>query len=154
MCEPCEEQFPLIVKMKFLILLLVVLGAPSEAAISALELLKRADEHRSPSGDFSFVVKASEFKTKKLSKETVYKVYSKEGRYSLIETIYPERLLGRKLLMKESSLWLYLPNVHRPTRVSMQQRLTGEVSNGDIARTNFVDDYTPKLLGTVKWKKT
>lgn len=118
-----------------------------------MELLKRADEHRSPNGDFSFVVKASEFKSKKLSKETVYKVYSKESRYSLIETIYPERLLGRKLLMKENSLWLYLPNVHRPTRVSMQQRLTGEVSNGDIARTNFVDDYTPKLLGTVKWKK-
>lgn len=140
--------------MKFILILgLAVLSASSRAAFTALDLLKRADEHRSPAGDFSFVVKASEFKAKKLSKETVYKVYSKESRYSLIETIYPERLLGRKLLMKENSLWLYLPNVHRPTRVSMQQRLTGEVSNGDIARTNFVDDYTPKLLGKVTWQK-
>lgn len=138
---------------KYILVLLVVLGAPSLGAISALDILKKADEHRSPAGDFSFVVKASEFKAKTLSKETVYKVFSKEGRYSLIETIYPERMLGRKLLMKENALWLYLPNVHRPTRVSMQQRLTGEVSNGDIARTNFVDDYTPKLLGQVKWKK-
>ena len=33
-------------------------------------------------------------------------------------------------------------------RLSLSQRLTGEVSNGDLARANFAGDYKPKLLRT------
>jgi hypothetical protein len=47
--------------------------------------------------------------------------------------------------MRGNDLWLYLPSVKRPTRVGFQQRLTGEVSNGDIARTNFSNDYDAKM---------
>jgi len=64
----------------------------------------------------------------------------------LIETEFPERMQGRKVLMRDSDLWLYLPSIKRATRVSLQQRLTGEVSNGDLAKTSFHEDYTQKLL--------
>lgn len=114
-------------------------------ALSAEEIVEKADEIRGPSGAFSFNVRVKDFEGNKLQRENIYKVYSKDMKFSLIETIFPERHTGRKLLMA-SGLWLYLPTLKRPTRVGMQQRLTGEVSNGDIARTNFQKDYRPRLL--------
>src|SRR5690606_28178768 len=82
--------------------------------------------------------------------ETIYKVSAKGEKYALVETMSPVRMKGRKLLLREHDLWLWLPSVRRPTRVSMQQRLTGEVANGDIARTRFHQDYHPKIAGVVQ----
>jgi hypothetical protein len=33
-------------------------------------------------------------------------------------------------------------------RLSLAQRFVGQVSNGDLARANFVGDYTPRLVAT------
>jgi outer membrane lipoprotein-sorting protein len=43
---------------------------------------------------------------------------------------------------------MFLPRVSQPVRLSLAQRLTGQVANGDIARANFAGDYTPSLVGT------
>ena len=43
--------------------------------------------------------------------------------------------------MHDTDMWLSTPEIKRPVRISLQQKLTGEVSNGDIARTNFAGDY-------------
>jgi hypothetical protein len=45
-----------------------------------------------------------------------------------------------------------LPNVSKPLRISLQEKLTGEVANGDLARANFYGDYTPKLKATKRIK--
>jgi outer membrane lipoprotein-sorting protein len=52
--------------------------------------------------------------------------------------------------MKKHDLWMFLPTLKKPTRVSFEQRLTGEVSNGDLARTNFASDYDSKLISEDK----
>ena len=109
-------------------------------------ILKKVDSYRAPSGSFSFSVEVKEFDNKSAVRETVYRVFSKGSRFARIETTAPERLKGRKLLMVDNDLWLYLPTVNRPTRVSFQQKLTGEVSNGDIARTNFSGDYDARII--------
>jgi len=57
---------------------------------------------------------------------------------------------GQIMLMKERDLWLFLPSVSQPVRLSLAQRLVGEVANGDIARANFTGDYIPKLAGVEK----
>jgi outer membrane lipoprotein-sorting protein len=57
---------------------------------------------------------------------------------------------GQIMLMKGRDLWLFLPSVSQPVRLSLAQRLTGQVANGDIARANFSGDYNPKLVGTEK----
>ena len=54
------------------------------------------------------------------------------------------------MLMKGHDLWVFLPNVSQPVRLSLSQRLTGQVANGDIARANFAGDYDAKLLRTDK----
>lgn len=131
-------------------LLLLLCRALLAAEPSPDELVKIADEFRGPQGTFSCDVKVEDKNGDTSTGETTYKVYVKDIDYSLVETMQPERLKGRKLLMRRNNLWLYLPTVKRPTRVSLQQKLTGEVANGDIARTNFSSDYSAKLEGIEK----
>jgi outer membrane lipoprotein-sorting protein len=117
------------------------------------EMVKKADSARVPSGSIIFNVKVVDEGGTSPQKETRFRVSSKseaDHNYSLVETIYPERLQGRKLLMRDNDLWLYLPTISRPTRISLQERLSGEVSNGDIARTNFAGDYDASLVGNEK----
>lgn len=52
------------------------------------------------------------------------------------------------MLMKGRDLWVFMPNVSQPVRLSLSQRLTGQVANGDLARANFTGDYVPRLLRT------
>ncbi len=112
------------------------------------EILRKADDARAPEGDFSFMVKINDYDGSKLLRNQLYKVFCKGENYALIETEAPMRLKGRKILLRGDDLWLYLPSVAKPTRISLQQRLTGEVANGDIARTRFYDDYGAKISGT------
>src|SRR5690606_9378415 len=53
---------------------------------------------------------------------------------------------GQAILMKGRDLWIFMPSVSQPIRLSLSQRLTGQVANGDIARANFTGDYHPELL--------
>lgn len=116
---------------------------------SAVELLRLADEYRSPRGTYSFQVVVKDYLKKSLKAENSYKVFSKEGQKVLIETLAPTRLAGRKLLMA-GTLWMFLPTLKKPTQVSLQGKLTGEVSNGDIARMDYSRDYFAKIVGEKK----
>lgn len=142
-------------KILSIVFLIVKFGSiPSAASLpadpKAQEIVRKADEARYPAGQFSFFVKVTDSDEGSSSNETVYKVHTKDSDNSLVETKSPERMRGRKLLMKKHDLWMFLPNLKKPTRVGFEQRLTGEVSNGDLARTNFAEDYTAKLLGEEK----
>lgn len=119
------------------------------AAETANEMVSKSDKLRFIEEPTSFLVEVQDIKGSTTQK-TKYKVYTKGSKSSRVETIFPERQAGRKMLMKEDDLWLFTPDIKRPTRVSMQQRLTGEVANGDIVRTNFADDYEATLKGEEK----
>jgi outer membrane lipoprotein-sorting protein len=116
--------------------------------VSAESILQKADDARMPDGTISFYVRVEDRNGTEVLGDTTYHVWAKGEAQAMIETTLPARLKGRKLLMKGDDLWLYLPSVKRPTRVGLQQRLTGEVANGDIARTRFHADYKPKIVGT------
>lgn len=134
----------------FWVLLTVFVGlnAFAGAQPDGQEITKRADKVRVLADSQSFLVRVSDFSGGKLLRATTYKVYTKGQDFSLVDTVDPPRLRGRKMLMNGNNLWLFLPEVKRPTRVSLQQRLTGEVANGDIARTNFEADYLAELAGS------
>jgi outer membrane lipoprotein-sorting protein len=47
-------------------------------------------------------------------------------------------------------MWIYLPDTSRPVRITPLERLSGNASNGDIARTNYSVDYNPTYVRTEK----
>jgi outer membrane lipoprotein-sorting protein len=57
---------------------------------------------------------------------------------------------GQSVLMLGDDMWLYFPDTSRPMRISPLERLSGDASNGDVARTNYAVDYTPVYLRTEK----
>ncbi len=111
------------------------------------EIVKKADLRRGLGNTpHSFNVTI----TNQENKKEVYKVSFKDVNASLTEQTEPERARGRKLLMKDYDIWLYTQNIKKPLRISLEQKLTGEVANGDIARTNYAEDYDATILGVEK----
>jgi len=65
---------------------------------------------------------------------------------SLAETLEPLRSKGGRMLQVDRNMWLTKPGLKKPVAISPRQRLTGQAAIGDIAATNYVRDYNPKLL--------
>lgn len=62
------------------------------------------------------------------------------------ETQLPPRARGRKMLMINRNMWFTKPDLRKPVPISMRQRLSGGASNGDIASTNYAEDYRATRL--------
>lgn len=116
------------------------------ANLSPKDIVAKSDAKRGLQGSFSMNA-TIDFVDGKDVQKSVYTVKVKDTDASLVDQTEPERNRGRRLLMKGYDMWLFTPNIKRPVRVGMEQRLTGDVSNGDIARTNFKDDYDAKIEG-------
>lgn len=114
------------------------------------QIVEKADVVRNPQGEYTISVDVIAFTHDKESKKASYDVMVKGRDNTIIKTLKPENERGRVLLMKERNLWAFFPSVSKPLRLSMQERLIGEVSNGDIARANFSGDYDAKLLRVEK----
>jgi outer membrane lipoprotein-sorting protein len=133
-------------KISFLILMLLLfLPITAFAEIDANEIVKKADLKRGPGNvPHSFNVTITDQDDKK----EVFHVSFKDINSSLTEQKEPARAMGRKILMKDYDIWLYTPNIKKALRISLEQKLTGQVSNGDIARTNYAEDYEATILKT------
>lgn len=136
--------------MKYLstsLLVLVTTFSVLAADMDANEIVKKADLKRGLGNiSHSFVVTI----TNQDEKKEVYNVAFKDVNSTLTNQTEPERARGRKILMKDYDIWLYTPNIKKPLRISLEQKLTGEVANGDIARTNYAEDYESTILATEK----
>jgi len=121
-----------------------------ESDQEAREIVQKADEVRFPTQGFEVGVLIRNFEGKEATEAREYKVLSKGNQNTIVMTLQPASERGQILLMKERDLWLFLPEVSQPVRLSLAQRLTGLVANGDIARANFSGDYAPRLLGLEK----
>ncbi len=115
--------------------------------VSAQDILKYADLVRFPPEGFEVSVSIRTSEQGSLREERTLKVLSKGNENTLVMTVEPASERGQILLMKGRDLWMFLPKVSQPVRLSLAQRLLGQVSNGDIARANFAGDYTPTLVG-------
>jgi outer membrane lipoprotein-sorting protein len=115
--------------------------------VSAQDILKYADLVRFPPEGFEVSVSIRTSERGSPREERTFKVLSKGNENTLVMTVEPASERGQILLMKGRDLWMFLPKVSQPVRLSLAQRLLGQVSNGDIARANFAGDYTPTLVG-------
>ena len=136
----------------FLSLLLtfaLVARAATPAGINAEALLKQSDTYRNGWPSFVTHVKITNYESGKSDEEKLYEVSQKGTDKTYVEFMSP-REKGRHLLMLGDDMWVYLPDTSRPVRITPLERLSGDASNGDVARTNYAEDYTPVYVRTEK----
>ena len=124
-------------------LLLTLLLATTLHAEDATTILARSDEFRNPLTSFAIDVELTSYDGAK-SDTSKFRVYGKGSDRSVVEFMAPATEKGKFLLMLRDAMWIYMPSTSRPIRISPLQRLMGQASNGDVARTSFTVDYTPK----------
>jgi outer membrane lipoprotein-sorting protein len=116
----------------------------------AREIVEKADLVRFPGEGFQVDVAVNSSNAGQSVETRQYRVLSKGNENTIVMVTEPAADRGQIILMKGRDLWIFLPNVSQPVRLSLSQRLTGQVANGDLARANFAGDYTPKLVRTEK----
>jgi len=133
-----------------LIVLALACCRPGRAITPDAEaLLKQSDTYRNGWPSFVTHVKITDYESGQSDEEHLYEVSQKGTDKTYVEFMSP-REKGRHLLMLGDDMWVYLPDTSRPVRITPLERLSGDASNGDVARTNYAIDYTPVFLRTEK----
>lgn len=127
-------------KRLIVILLAALVTGSATADVPAADILARVDAYRSPLASFAIDVELTSVEGTK-SSSSKFRVYGKGSDRSVVEFLAPSSDRGRYLLMLRDAMWIYLPSASRPIRISPLQRLMGQASNGDVARTSFSVDY-------------
>lgn len=116
-------------------------------AVNAAELVQRADAIRFPRESFETYITVTNYSGGNAGDVREYRVMSRGNENTIVLTVSPASERGQALLMRGRDLWIFMPTVSQPVRLSLSQRLTGQVANGDLARANFAGDYDASLAG-------
>ena len=129
------------------IVFLIAWAALGHAATTpdATALLKRSDCYRNGWPSYTLRVKITNYEAGKSDEDHLYEVSQKGTDKTYVEFMSP-REKGRHLLMLADDMWIYLPDTSRPVRITPLERLSGDASNGDVARTNYAVDYSAEFL--------
>jgi outer membrane lipoprotein-sorting protein len=135
------------------IICVALLGVGSAlAAPTANEILVASDTIRNPGQPFSVTVTLTEFQAGKQVDTSTLTSFSRkqqqDGQFaSLIRFVLPARDAGKLMLKNGNDMWFYDPTSKASVRLSPQQRLLGQASNGDVATVNLAKDYKATLVG-------
>jgi Outer membrane lipoprotein-sorting protein len=58
----------------------------------------------------------------------------------------PANMNDRMVLMVDRNMWFIRSGLKKPVSLSPRQKLLGDAANGDIASTNYVEDYAATLI--------
>lgn len=122
-------------------------AAPVIAQPTPSQALSEADRVRNPGRPFRVTLALHEFIRGKVRNETGLIVYAHQdpqsGQFNnLVRYAEPARDAGKMVLLKGTSLWFYDPASKASIRISPQQRLIGQASEGDVLTVNLAHDYT------------
>ena len=128
------------------------ISALAHAAPDAQAILAASDAVRNPSKPFAVTVSLFEYRSSKQTDNNTLAVYSKPdgagGQYrNLIRFVAPQRDANKLMLKDGNDLWFYDPASQASIRLSPQQRLLGQASNGDVVTVNLAKDYKAELQG-------
>ena len=111
------------------------------AAIDGIDLLKQVDRNLEPESYESYR-KLINIEPNGTKKEFV--IYSvKKGKDQTASLfLAPSSDKGRSTLRQGDNMWLYIPNVGKPMRITSLQSVTGGVfNNADIMRLDYAQEY-------------
>ncbi len=127
-----------------------VATASVQAAPDAQAILAASDAVRNPGQPFRVTVTLTEYDKGQQIDNSTLSSYSRtvdnSGQFaSLIRFVLPGRDTGKLMLKNGNDLWFYDPGTKASVRISPQQRLMGDASNGDVITVNFARDYKATL---------
>jgi outer membrane lipoprotein-sorting protein len=133
----------------------VVLICGARAEPSGQEIIAQVNALRTPGQSFRVANVLTEYINGQARNSTSLVVFVKQNKdtleyNNLVRYVEPARDVGKMVLMNGSNMWFYDPSSKASVRISPQQRLLGQASNGDVATVNLPKDYTAKLLGDEK----
>lgn len=116
------------------------------AAPDAQALLSASDAIRNPAQAFRVTVTLTEFERGTQVNSTSLVSYARAletgGQFaSLMRFSQPVRDAGKVMFKSGSDLWFFDPGTKATVRISPQQRLIGQASNGDVVTVNLARDY-------------
>jgi outer membrane lipoprotein-sorting protein len=128
----------------------MLFAGPALAAPSAQAILAESDAIRNPGKPFSLTTTLVEYRAGKQVDANTLTVYSKadnaSGQFrSLIRYVAPARDANKLLLKNGNDLWFFDPSSKASIRLSPQQRLLGQASNGDVVTVNLAKDYKAEI---------
>lgn len=109
-------------------------------------ILAASDAIRNPGFAFGLTNTLVEYRQGRQTDTSTLAIYSRPdatgGLFrSLVRYVAPERDAGKLILYNGKDLWFYDPASQASIRLSPQQRLLGQASNGDVVTVNFARDY-------------
>ncbi len=131
----------------------VVLFAGAQAATpTGQEIIAAVDSARNPGQGFRVTDQLTEYVGGQPRNSMTLVVFARQNantrQYNnLVRYVLPARDVGKIVLMNGPNMWFYDPSSKASVRISPQQRLMGQASNGDVVTVNLAKDYTATLLG-------
>src|SRR5512135_560403 len=111
---------------------------------SADQILELSDMSRNGWDSYGVRTTIQNFEDGTLKDEGTFDVTIKGMNKTLVKFLNAD-VKGQYLLMVDDDMWIYMPNTRKPIRITPLQRLMGNASNGDVARTRYAQDYAAKL---------
>lgn len=135
-----------------MVALAISFGASHAADPKAQDILAGMDKVRNPGQPFRVTNTLTEYVKGQPRNRVVLVVVAREDKNTrefsnLVRYVEPARDFGKMVLMNGSNMWFYDPSSKASVRVSAQQRLMGQASNGDVVTVNLAKDYTARLIG-------
>lgn len=127
--------------MRLLWCVLFLAAAPAWAALDGTEILKKVDRNLEPE-TYEAYRKLTDIQPNGAKKEYVFYTM-KKGRDKVVALfLSPPSDKGRATLRTGDNMWLYMPDVGRPIRITSLQSVTGSVfNNADILRIDYSAEY-------------
>lgn len=121
-------------------LLLGIASIAASAELSPRQILRESDEAR---GNLSGVTWTVDIVAREQGKTNTRKLDVKARGFDVFaRTVAPPRREGDTLVMVDGNMWFYQPDLSKPVPISRRQKLIGKAANGDIAATNYAEDYS------------
>lgn len=134
-----------VVKIFLTGLALLLAGGPAWAELKPEALLAKADAARGSHAGIQWTVDIHSVENGRTNQRTL--LLKAKNHNSLAQFIAPAKVKGRQVLMRDRNMWFIKPGLKKPIPISPRQKLIGGASNGDIATTNYVDDYSIAKVG-------
>ncbi len=131
---------------KFKVILIALLTVIPLSALDGNELLQKLDRNLSPES-FESYRKLINIEPNGRQKEFVLFTAKKGADKVATVFISPASEKGRSTLRLDENMWLYIPNIGKPVRITSMQSVVGGIfNNADILRLDYATEYNVEKM--------